>query len=50
VEGIKRGLRWKVVNTGAADGEASPVRDEVRALLRNPPSCLYLYDGDALLY
>lgn len=45
VEGIKRGWRWKVVNTGAPDGEASPVRDEVRTLLSNPPSCLYLYEG-----
>jgi hypothetical protein len=45
VEGHKRGARWKVVSAGAPLGQASPVNEEVVALLQLPPSCLYLYDG-----
>ena len=41
----KRGWRWKVLSTGAPRGEASPVHEEVRQLLQDPPECLYLYEG-----
>jgi hypothetical protein len=45
VQGAERGPRWKVLSVGALPEEPSPVHERVRALLEDPPSCLYLYDG-----
>lgn len=45
VEGNHRGWRWKVFSTGAPQGDTSPIHEEVRMLLRQPPECLYLYEG-----
>lgn len=45
VDGEKQGPRWNVLSAGAPVGEASPVDERVQEVLRDPPSCLYLYDG-----
>lgn len=37
--------RWHVVSIGAAENSSSPLRAEVLDLLRDPPRCLYLYEG-----
>lgn len=41
----ERGFRWKILSTGALNGQASPIREEIVELLRDPPACLYLYEG-----
>lgn len=45
VHGGRPGWQWKVVSIGAAEGSATPLRAEVLELLRDPPACLYLYEG-----
>ena len=45
VRGGRPGWQWNVVSIGAAEGGESPLRAEVLELLRDPPQCLYLYQG-----
>ena len=40
-----RGPKWNVVSIGAAEENASPLRAELLALLRDPPECFFLYEG-----
>ncbi len=45
VTGVERGWQWNVVSIGAAAESEQPLRAEVLALLRDPPECLFLYEG-----